>query len=202
MSSFRPTLDDVQERARFDEGAGEVEDDPRLLPRAGGAEDIGRVAPGQELVEAEPSRERRLSVSPWYSENAEAVDAPALLVALVELVHEGALPVLELERSPGRRSLRVDEVGGEEVGDRGAVATVQDRARLSSLMQLCLLGEGDGDEALLVGRGRRPVGRLQPGEPEIIDEWAEQEAGVAVGAEAAVAQMLLQGFGRARHSGA
>ena len=95
----------------------------------------------------------------------------------------------------------MDEVGGEEVGDRGAVASVQDRARLSSLVELRLLGEGDGDEALLVGRGRRPVGRLQPGELGIIDERAEEEAGVAVGAEAAVAQMLLEGFGRPRHSG-
>ena len=47
----------------------------------------------------------------------------------------------------------------------------------------------------------RPVGRLQPGELGIVDERAEEEAGVAVGAEAAVAQMLLEGFGRARHSG-
>ena len=128
--------DDVEERARLDEGAGEVEDDPRLLPRAGGAEDVGRVAPGQELVEAEPGRERALPVSPRHAEDAEAIDAPALLVALVELVHEGALPVLELEGSPGRRSLRVDEVGGEEIGDRSAVAAVQDRARLPSLVQL------------------------------------------------------------------
>ena len=194
-----PHAHDVEERARLDEGAGEVEDDPRLLPRAGGAEDVRGVAPGQELVQAEPGRERRLPVPARHAEDAEAVDAPALLVALVELVHEGALPVLELERSPGRRPLRVDEVGGEEVCDRSAVAAVQDRARLSSLVQLRLLGEGDGDEALLVGRGRRPVGRLQPGEVGIIDERAEQKAGVAVGAEAAVAQMLLQGFGRPCH---
>ena len=138
-----PHADDVEERARLDEGAGEVEDDARLLPRAGGAEDIGRVAPGQELVEAKAGRERRLPVPARYAEDAEAVDAPALLVALVELVHEGALPVLELERSSGRRPLRVDEVGGEEVCDRGAVASVQDRARLSSLVELRLLGEGD-----------------------------------------------------------
>jgi hypothetical protein len=109
----------------------------------------GRVAPGQELVEAEPGRERALSVPSRHAEDAEAVDAPALRVALVELVHEGALPVLELERSPGRRSFRVDEVGGEEVCDRGAAASVQDPARLSSFVQR-LLGEGDGDEALLV----------------------------------------------------
>ena len=130
-----PHADDIQERARLDEGAGEVEDDPRLLPRAGGAEDIGRVAPGQELVEAEAGRERALPVPARHAEDAEAVDAPALLVALVELVHEGALPVLELERSPGRRPFRMDEVGGEEVRDRCAVASVQDRARLSSLVQ-------------------------------------------------------------------
>jgi hypothetical protein len=43
----------------------------------------------------------------------------------------------------------VDEVRGEELCDRGAVAAVQDRARPSSLVQLRLLGEGDGDEALL-----------------------------------------------------
>ena len=96
----------------------------------------------------------------------------------------------------------MDEVGSEEVRDRGAVAAVQDRARLSSLVQLRLLGEGDRNQALLVGRGRRPVGRLQPGELGIVDERAEQEAGVAVGAEAPVAQMLLQGFGRPRHSAA
>ena len=196
-----PHADDVEERARLDEGTGEVEDDPRLLPRAGGAEDVGGVAPGQELVEAQAGRERALPVSARHAEDAEAIDAPALLVALVELVHEGALPVLELERSPGRRSLRVDEVGGEEVGDRGPVAAVQDRARLSSLVQLRLLGEGDGNQALLVGRGGAPVGRLQPGELGVIDERAEQEAGVAVGAEAAVAQMLLQGFGRPGQSG-
>ena len=95
----------------------------------------------------------------------------------------------------------LDEVGGEEVGDRGAVPAVQDRARRSSLMQLRLMGEGDGDEALLVGRGRRPVRRLQTGELDVIHERAEKKAGVAVGAEAAVAQMLLQRFGRPRHSG-
>ena len=44
-----------------------------------------------------------------------------------------------------------------------------------------------------------PVGRLQPGQLGIVDERAEEKAGVAVGAEAAVAQMLLEGFGRARH---
>ena len=48
-----PHADDIQELARLDEGAGEVEDDPRLLPRAGGAEDVRGVAPGQELVQAE-----------------------------------------------------------------------------------------------------------------------------------------------------
>lgn len=109
-------------------------------------------------------------------------------LALAELVHEGALPVLELERSPGRRSLRVDEVGREEVGDRGAVAAVQDRARLSYLVPARLLGEGDGDEALFVGRGRRPVGRLQPGQFDIVDERAEEKAGRTVGAEAPVAR--------------
>jgi len=67
---------------------------------------------------------------------------------------------------------------------------------------LHLLGEGDRNQALLVGRGGRPVGRLQPGKLGIVDERAEEEATVAVGAEAAVAQMLLEGFGRARHSGA
>jgi len=55
------------------------------------------------------------------------------------------------------------------------------------------------DEALLVGRGSRPVGRLQTGHVHIVGERAEEEASVAVGAKAAVAQMLLQGFGRARH---
>jgi hypothetical protein len=95
----------------------------------------------------------------------------------------------------------MNEVGGEEVGDRRAVAAVQDWARLPSLVQLCLLGEGDRDEALLVGRGRRPVDRLQAGELGIVDERPEEEAGMAVGAEAAVAQMLLQGFGGARQSG-
>ena len=54
-------------------------------------------------------------------------------------------------------------------------------------------------EALLFGRGRRPVGRLQPGQFGIVHERAEEKAGVAVGAEAAVAQMLLEGFGRPRH---
>ena len=151
MSSFRPTLHDVEERARLDEAPSEVEDDPRLLPRSGGAEDIGGVAPGQELVEAESGSQRRLPVPARHAEDAETVDAPALLVALVELVHEGALPVLQLERSPGRWSLRMDEVSGEEVCDRGAVASVQDRARLPSLMPARLLGEGDGDEALLIG---------------------------------------------------
>ena len=95
----------------------------------------------------------------------------------------------------------MDEVGREEVGDRGTVAAVQDRARLSSLAELRLLGEGDGDEALLAGRGRRPVGRLQPAQLDVIHERTEEEAGVAIGAEAAVAQMLLEGFGRARQSG-
>jgi peptidoglycan/xylan/chitin deacetylase (PgdA/CDA1 family) len=38
-------LDDVQKRACLDEALGEVEDDPRLLPRAGGAEDVRRVSP-------------------------------------------------------------------------------------------------------------------------------------------------------------
>jgi hypothetical protein len=81
----------------------------------------------------------------------------------------------------------VREVGGEEARDRGAVASVQDRARLPSLMQLRLLSEGDGDEALLVGRGRAPVCRLQPRKLRIVDERAEEKAGVAIGAEAAVA---------------
>jgi hypothetical protein len=81
----------------------------------------------------------------------------------------------------------LDEVGGEEVRDRRAVASVQDRARLPSLMQLRLLSEGDGDEALLVGRGRAPVCRLQPRKLRIVDERAEEKAGVAIGAEAAVA---------------
>lgn len=94
----------------------------------------------------------------------------------------------------------MDEVGGEEVGDRGAVASVQDRARLSSFVQLRLLGEGDRNQALLVGRGRRPIGRLQLGQLDIVDERGDEKAGTAVGAEAAVAQMLAQGFGRARHS--
>ena len=90
----------------------------------------------------------------------------------------------------------MDEVGGEELCDRGAVASVQDRARLSSLVPASLLGEGDGDEALLVGRGRAPVSRLQPGEVGIVDERAEEKAGMAIRTEAAVAQMLLEGFGR------
>jgi hypothetical protein len=51
-------LDDVEERARLDEALGEVEDDPRLLPRAGSAEYVGRVAPGEELIEAESGCER------------------------------------------------------------------------------------------------------------------------------------------------
>jgi hypothetical protein len=54
-------------------------------------------------------------------------------------------------------------------------------------MQLRLLSEGDGDEALLVGRGRAPVCRLQPRKLRIVDERAEEKAGVAIGAEAAVA---------------
>ena len=65
--------------------------------------------------------------------------------------------------------------------------------------KLHLLGEGVRDEALLVGRGRAPVGRLQPGQFDIVDERAEKEAGVAVGTEAAIAQMLLERFGRPRH---
>jgi hypothetical protein len=143
--------DDIQERASLHKAPGEVEDDARLLPRAGGTEDVRRVAPRQKFVEAEAGRKRRLAVPPRHAENTEPVDAPTLGVALVELIHESALPVLELERSPRRRSLCVHEIGCEEVGDRGAVAAVQDRARLPPLDELRLLGERDRNEALLAG---------------------------------------------------
>jgi hypothetical protein len=92
----------------------------------------------------------------------------------------------------------VREVGGEEARDRGAVASVQDRARLPSLMQLRLLGEGDRDQALFIRRGGAPVGRLQPSQLGIVHQRAEEKAGVAIGAEASVATVLLQGLlGRA-----
>jgi hypothetical protein len=127
MSSFRPTRTTSRSGPVSTKLLAKLKTILACSREPAAQKTIGGVAPGQELVEAQAGRERALPVPARYAEDAEAVDAPALLVALVELVHEGALPVLELERSPGRRSLRVDEVTGEEVGDRSTVAAVQGR---------------------------------------------------------------------------
>jgi hypothetical protein len=191
-------FDEVEERAGLDEGAGEVEDDPRPFPRAGGAEDVRRVAPGQELVEAQAGRERALPVPTRHAEDAEAIDASALLVALVDSSTKARCQ----SSSSNARPAAGPFVWTKLAAKKSATAAPPRPFRIgrpSSLVQLRLLGEGDRYEALLVGRGGRPVGRLQPGKLGIVDERAEEEATVAVGAEAAVAQMLLEGFGRPRH---
>jgi hypothetical protein len=53
-------LDQIKERPRLDEAPREVEDDARLIAGAGGAEDVGAIAPGQELIEAKTGGERDL----------------------------------------------------------------------------------------------------------------------------------------------
>ena len=193
--------DDVEERARLDEAAGEVEDDPRLLPRAGGAEDVRRVAPGQELVEARarPRAGSSRSRAARRGRRGDRCACPPRRACRTRPRRRAASPrARTLARPPvpsyGRSWRRRSRRPRRRRVRSGSGAAFVPRASFASWAKAMAI------EALLVGRGRRPVGRLQPGELGIIDERAEEKAGVAVGAEAAVAQMLLQGFGRARHS--
>jgi hypothetical protein len=73
---------------------------------------------------------------------------------------------------------------------KSATAVPSRPFRPPSFVAAGLLGERDRNQALLVRRGGAPVGRLQPSQVGTVHERAEEKAGVAVGAEDAVAQML------------
>src|SRR5581483_2935409 len=102
------------QRAVLDERAGELKRDPSLRFRGSRAVDLGRIAAGDQLVEGERCGERCLAGAAGDAEHAVPVDAPAMLVAAVELAQKAGLPGRELERLSEQRPFWMYKVVREE----------------------------------------------------------------------------------------
>jgi hypothetical protein len=200
--------------ALLDEVAGEAQPDPRLVLRGGRAVDLRPIRAGDELVQAQPRRQRGLAVPARHPEHPALVDAAAAAVALVELGQELLLPALKPKRLPDQRPARVRQELLEEPGQLLAAPPptqhrqllVQQRCRIRRRGRAGLLPDLahraldlERDRAPLRFTGRSPVGPLPLRKPGIRNIGSGEQPVVAAGTETAVTQKPHQVLGRPCH---